>query len=70
MRAISSRAISGEPITDSHLRLIFADAVLSFNLAADATLEDIAQALAERMRKPFSRRVIAIDITFGRRESA
>ena len=49
---------------ESRLRFVFHDAVVSMNLAADATLEEVARRLSElssrRHRNP-----VAIDVTLG-----
>jgi hypothetical protein len=52
-----------DPTTESRLRIVFDDAVISFSLAAEETLGEIARRLGDlsdqRHRKP-----VAVDITF------
>ena len=52
----------------NRLRFVFDDTVLSLSLAADATFNDIAQALTALPRSP-CRGPIAIDVTVARRAS-
>jgi hypothetical protein len=55
-----------QPILDDHtgnsrLRLVFDDAVVSFDLAANATFEDIARTLGELSNQRY-RNPVAIDV--------
>ena len=58
------------PVTRTHeenkvnLRMIFADTVLSFNVSANVTLEDIARTLAN-LSGARCRRPLAIDVTLA-----
>jgi hypothetical protein len=50
--------------TDSRLRIVFSDKVVSLSLAADATFEDIARKLGEFSNSQY-RNPVSIDVTLS-----
>ncbi len=56
--------IQSDHSNDSCLRFVFDDAVVSFDLAVDATFEDIARVLGELMSRHRGN-PIAIDVTLA-----
>ncbi len=52
----------------NRLRFVFDNKVMSLGLAADATFEDVAQALSE-VRQSAGRGLISIDVTLAQRGS-
>ncbi len=49
---------------DSRLRVVFDDAVVSLSLAANATLEDVADALADLSSRRYGN-AVAVDVTLA-----